>query len=159
MVEDLHPRANGSVDWRSLPDFAPDAGLWPRVLAAQQRRQRTRQRWRRSFALAGAALVAGAVVLLRPAPAPLMQGSIAASQIESRQLESQWRQMASTQPGDAAVATRMRAIDAALQAAYDRGGAKTDLAPLWRQRNQVLRIMIARNRIAKEGAESVVVHI
>ncbi|MGH8324434.1 MAG: hypothetical protein ACRETD_11650 [Steroidobacteraceae bacterium] len=158
MAERDRPTANGTVDWRSLPDFAPDVGLWSRVLDAQQRRRRIRWRRRGVFALAGAALATAAVVW-RPEPAHLMHGDIAASQLESRRLESQWRQLAIRRSPDAAIATRMRDIDAALQTAYDRGGATSELAPLWRQRNQVLRGMISRIRNAKDGAESVVVRI
>ena len=129
----FHDAASG-IDLRQLPVFKPDSALWPRMVAAQQRRTRV-QRWRRgSFSLAAAAAVCAAVV----------QQEIAAGQRESQTLESQWLQLAnSTRPGATGLA-RVRVIDDALQAAYDRGAQADELAPLWRQRNQALRGLIAR---------------
>lgn len=130
------------VDLRQLPVFRPDAGLWPRLVAAQQGRTRV-QRWRRGgLSLAAAAAVCAAVVLL-PHPLPPLQQEIAVGQRESRTLESQWLRLAnSTRPGTTILA-RVRVVDAALQAAYDRGARADELAPLWRQRNQALRGLIA----------------
>jgi negative regulator of sigma E activity len=137
----FHDAASG-IDLRQLPVFKPDSALWPRMVAAQQRRTRV-QRWRRgSFSLAAAAAVCAAVVLL-PHPLPPLQQEIAAGQRESQTLESQWLQLAnSTRPGATGLA-RVRVIDDALQAAYDRGAQADELAPLWRQRNQALRGLIA----------------
>ena len=48
---------------------------------------------------------------------------------------------------DAAGTARLHMIDAALQAAYDRGAAPAELKPLWQQRNDALRglILVAQN--------------
>ena len=44
-----------------------------------------------------------------------------------------------------------RRIDAALQAAYDRGARANELAPLWQKRNRALRDVIAQYRSAGPG--------
>ncbi|GAA0712342.1 hypothetical protein [Dokdonella soli] len=134
--------ARGNVDLQRLPVFAPDPALWPRVAALQQRHLRA-QRWRHGgFALAAAAAVCAAVIGL-PRPQPSLQQELAAGQRESQVLESEWQRLASPARPDVAGMMRVRLIDAALQSAYDRGAGANELAPLWRQRNQALRGLIA----------------
>jgi hypothetical protein len=157
MHEDQRQSFNGRIDWERLPEYAPDPQLWPRVLAARQRRTRTR-RQRRSglFALAAAALVVATVFSW---PQPPLQQKIAAGQRESQALESRWRHLSSAHSSDPIAAARVRGIDEALQAAYDRGGANNELAPLWQQRNQALRGLIARFQDTRGDAESAVTRI
>lgn len=143
MHEDQHPYPTDAFDWGRLPEYTPNADLWPRVLAARHLRLRRRQR-RRGFACAAAAALVAAMLFLRPQQAPPLQQEITAGQHESQVLESQWRHLSSTRHSDVIGATRLRGIDAALQAAYDRGGANEELVPLWQQRNQALRGLIAR---------------
>ena len=142
-MDDIHFRDTVSgVDLHQLPVFRPDAALWPRMVAAQRRHTRA-QRWRRGGVSLAAAVAVCAAVLLLPHPLPPLQQEIVAGQRESQTLGSQWLRLAnSTRPGATGLA-RVRVIDAALQAAYDRGARADELAPLWRQRNQALRGLIA----------------
>lgn len=106
---------------RALPDPAAPAGLRERVLAAHGRRR---------LAIHGATGVAAAVVavaLILPAlpsidPAP-SGAQHAAAPAPSRSNE---------------VAARLRAIDRALQAAYERGASDDEIAPLWRVRESLM---------------------
>ena len=142
-MDDIRFRGTASgVDLRQLPVFRPDAALWPRMVAAQRRHTRV-QGWRRGgVSLAAAAAVCAAVLLL-PHPFPPLQQEVVAGQRESQTLASEWLRLAnSTRPAATGLA-RVRVIDAALQAAYDRGARADELAPLWRQRNQALRGLIA----------------
>jgi len=132
------------IDWRPLPVFTPAANLWPRIAAAHARNERQKRR-RRVLAGAGgaaAAAILGAAVLLLPqraSPPPV----VADDQRESQTLESQWQHLAaSTSPSPSGL-SRLRSIDATLQAAYDRGAQADELASLWRQRNAALRGLIA----------------
>ena len=158
MHEDQHQYSTGRFDWGRLPERTPDTELWPRVLAARQRRLRARHVRRGGFAFAAAAVVVVVMLLLRPPPALPLQQEIVAGQRESQVLESQWRHLSSARHADAICATRLRGIDAALQAAYDHGGANDELVPLWQQRNQALRGLIAQFQDTN-GAESAVTRI
>ncbi|HEY0230112.1 MAG TPA: hypothetical protein VGC55_02570 [Dokdonella sp.] len=133
-----------AVDWASLPLHAPSADLWSRIAAAQALREQQARRRRMTAGVGGAmaAAVLGAAVLLLPQRAPSPQ-AVADDQRESRTLESQWQHLAaSTSPSPGGL-SRLRLIDATLQAAYDRGAHADELAPLWRQRNEALRGLIA----------------
>lgn len=134
-----------NVDLHKLPVFAPDPALWSRVLATQQRRTRLRRLREGGFSLAAAAAVCAAVAWL-PHPLPAPQQELAATQGESRRLESQWLRIAGQPLRGASGITRLRVIDDALQAAYDRGADAGELAPLWQQRNQALQGLIERFR-------------
>ena len=142
-----------------LPMFVPSASLWPRVLAGQHRRRRA-QVWRRAATgvIAAAAFAAVAIVTL-PRAAPSLQQEMAAGQRESQALEQQWLQVAAAQPGDAANLVRMHMIDAELQAAYDRGAGAPTIAPLWRQRNQALRGLIAWTGLHRAEGTPILTHI
>jgi len=133
------------VDLRNLPVFAPDPALWPRVLAAQRRRTRLRRLREGGFSLAAAAAVFAAVLWL-PHPLSGPQQELAATQGESRRLETEWHHLGGQPLQGAAGVTRLRVIDDALQAAYDRGAGAGELAPLWQQRNQALQGLIERVR-------------
>lgn len=131
-------------DPNQLPYFEADAALWPRIVAAQQQRV-SRKRWQLGAFGAAAAAAVFAVVLVGPLHRPLDAGDggfAIAAQRESQSLESEWLRL--TAAGNAASGTsRVRVIDAELQAAYDRGANKDELAPLWQQRNDALRGLIA----------------
>lgn len=151
----------GCVDLHQLPVFTPDAALWPRVLAGQRRRRHV-QRVQRFGACVGAMIFACAAIVLLPHPLqPLqpLQQQIAAGQRESQALESQWLRVAGSMPAATSNLTRVRIIDADLQAAYDRGAAAQDIAPLWRQRNEVLRGLIAHVRDTNTDAAPMVTRI
>lgn len=133
------------VDFAKLPEFAPDPALWPRIVAAREAQQRRR---RLGGGLAAIAAAVFAAVLLVPRAPPVAVGvdAIAAGERESRVLEGEWLRVApAARPLPSA---RLRAIDAALQAAYDRGAPEDEVAPLWQRRNEALRGLIVR---AQEG--------
>ncbi len=144
--ETLHPVL------AELPVFEPDTALWSRIAAAHESASKPampiprRRRWRLAAGFATAAALVVAVIATLPRdgaePASFVEG-----QRESQTLESEWRQLtpvAMTRP--AAGIARLHMIDAALQAAYDRGAEPAELKPLWLQRNDALRglILVAR---------------
>ena len=137
------------VALRQLPEFTPDAGLWPRVLARQLRSRRVQRVNRGAFA-AVALLFACAAIMWLPHPVLSLQQQIVAGQHESSALEDQWQRIARSAPSVTASLTRVHMIDADLQAAYDHGAGLEDIATLWRQRNEVLRGLVAR----KHGANT-----
>lgn len=157
MLDPDAPRDVRRFEFTHLPEFTADAGLQARVLAARQRRLRARN-WRRGGAAAVAAALVAAVIgwaQLATPPAPRdapVQTDIASGQRESQALEAQWQQLAAGRAAGNAALTRVRIIDANLQAAYDRGGGTRELAPLWQRRNQALRGLIARLRDAEAAA-------
>jgi hypothetical protein len=143
--ETLHPVL------AELPTYEPDPALWSRIAARHENAKRPaasiprRRPWRLALGFATAAALVVAVIATMPrhevGPA-LVDG-----QQESRTLESEWRALtpaAASRP--AAGLARLHMIDAALQAAYDRGAEPAELKPLWQQRNDALRglILVAR---------------
>ncbi|MGA9421112.1 MAG: hypothetical protein WBW61_02055 [Rhodanobacteraceae bacterium] len=130
----------------ALPEFAPDAMLWPRVLAAHRRRRRIRNLLRVGVGSAIAAVLVAALVLM---PRPVQRdatGNLLARQRESQTLEREWQGMRHNVTASPSACANVRLIDRALQAAYDRGAKPEELAPLWRKRNAALRILIANRR-------------
>lgn len=131
-------------DPRQLPEFTPDPALWTRIAAAQQRRM-ARRRWRTAVvgtaiaASLAAALLVGGRFAVAPAGSP---APTTAMQDESRALEGEWHRLVGAQAA-ALGSTRLRAIDAELQSAYDRGAGADELEALWQQRNRALRGLIA----------------
>jgi hypothetical protein len=130
------------LDLAKLPEFVPDRALWPRIVAARE--AQLRRRWLGGGGLAAiAAGVLAAVLLVPRLPvAPTDVDAVAAGERESRMLEVEWLRVApDARPLPSA---RMRAIDAALQAAYDRGAPEDEISPLWQRRNEALRGLIVR---------------
>jgi hypothetical protein len=155
MHDRLSRMPHSGVDLHDLPVFAPDAAVWLRLQAAQVARMRVRRRWRGGVAAAGglaaAAMFAAVLLLPRVQPLPPLQQNLVAGQHESRTLEAEWQRMTESATGSIRPVARLRAIDASLQAAYDRGAADEELAPLWQQRNRALRGLISRTQ---EGSAS-----
>lgn len=149
------PFPKPSLDLRQLPVFEPDPRLWSRIAAAHLRRRRARQ-W--SLAAAATVLLGiAAALLVRPA-APGGPGW-AEAQRESQALEAEWRRLADGGRPSAVGLTRLRSIDTALQAAYDRGADADELVPLWKQRNDALRGLIVRFRDANAYDAALVTRI
>ena len=133
-----------------LPEFTPDAALWSRIESAR-RQQLGHRRWTRAGgSLAAAAVFAAALVVL-PRPTPVAPDALAGRLQQSQALEQEWSRL-DPQPALAAGmppgSVSLRRIDAALQAAYDRGAGDEELAPLWEARNQALRVLIESRRDA-----------
>ena len=128
----------------ALPVFAPDPALRERILAAHARQQRQR----RTRALIGGGALAASValtVLLAARQAPMPQtaarmDAASTARNESRELELEW-QRASAQLTHAST-PHLRAIDAQLQSAYDRGADAREVSALWARRNAALRQLI-----------------
>ena len=127
-----------------LPEFPVPDGLWPRILA--RRAAATRSHWWTRSAVAAALLVilGGGVVANRSGfighhPASPLTGA----QAESQALEARWRELGAGDSTRGPAMARLGTIDAALQSAYDRGATPDELAPLWKQRNVLLRTLIA----------------
>lgn len=142
------------IDLRQLPVFQPDPALWSRIAAAHLRRRRLRQ-W--GFAAAATVLlgVAGALLVRPTQPAPQW----AQAQRESQTLEAEWRRLADGGRQTPVGLTRLRSIDAALQSAYDRGADGNEIVPLWQQRNEALRGLIARFQDASARDATLVTRI
>jgi hypothetical protein len=140
--ETLHPVL------AELPVFEPDTALWSRISAAHERAKKPvarRRPWRLAAGFATAAALV--VAILASVPRNDIKPALVDGQQESQTLESEWRALtpaAMNRP--AAGLARLHMIDAALQAAYDRGAEPAELKPLWQQRNDALRglILVAR---------------
>lgn len=98
---------------QSLPE-PPEPGLWPRVLAARRRQRRQRR------VVAGVASF-GVAALLAVALWPGVQAPPAVDTPAIVQATPD-------------VDEQLRALDRALQTAYDRGASDDELAPLWEVR-------------------------
>lgn len=129
-----------------LPVVDPAPDLWQRIAAAQQQRMRRAQRHRR-FAFGGGASIAVAVLAAigfwhaaeYAAPRDAVDW-----QARAQALEMQLRALSASRPAGAAavlVATTQNElvlVDAALQAAYDNGGDRERIDPLWKRRSELL---------------------
>ncbi|MBL8298268.1 MAG: hypothetical protein JNN30_07980 [Rhodanobacteraceae bacterium] len=133
----------------TLPEFDPPARLWERIEAVHQQRRR-RQRLAQ-WGMGVAAVLALATVLLVPRHDLASSDSRALAQLEnrSRELEQTYADLSQTaSAADSEV--ELRAVEFALQQAYDRGATLNELLPLWQQRNEVLVSLIAQ---AADGAQ------
>ncbi|QDH69351.1 hypothetical protein [Marilutibacter alkalisoli] len=113
---------------RALPDPDPPAALRERVLTSHRHRQRAIR------SVAGVSAIALLLAIVLPdLPGP--------------------QDASPPQPGLAATAlpahdaiARLRAIDRALQAAYERGASDDEVAPLWKARETLLAALPANQR-------------
>ncbi len=120
-----------------LPVFAADADLWPRIVAAQAKSRALRRSYR--WAAVAAAVVAVAILTV---PRTRTETIALEGQRESQALEREWQALTPVVSRPTADIARLNMIDAALQAAYDRGAEAEELQPLWKQRNDALRGLI-----------------
>ena len=106
---------------RRAPDVPPADALWPRLLAEQARRTRRRR------AIAGFSASAMVLVLMVFVARPLL-------------VEPQEPGMVARQPQDppADLQADVRALDQALQAAYNRGASDSEVAPMWETRRALV---------------------
>lgn len=138
--ETLHPVL------AELPVFEPDGALWSRIEAAHERAKKPATKPKRRplrLALGFATAAALVVAVIATLPRNEVEPALVDGQRESQTLESEWRTLtpaAAMRP--AAGIARLHMIDAALQAAYDRGAEPAELKPLWQQRNDALRGLI-----------------
>ena len=113
----IEPSTHVREQLHALPEVPLPDTLWQRVDAG--RRQKLR---RRKFG-AGIASLALVAVLATPLLAPLLTG---ADVMENRRV-------AVHQPvrGEHDIQAELRALDHALQVAYDRGASDAEIAPMW----------------------------
>lgn len=138
------------VRLNGLPEFDPPAHLWQRIETARKQRLRRRAmvRWGSGIA---AVLAIATVLLVLPGQAPSVQGGGALAQLEQRSHELEQAYAGLSQPASPFESEAdLRAVERALQQAYDRGAAADELMPLWQQRNEVLSSLIA---LAADGAQ------
>jgi len=108
----------------SDPPPGPPAALRTRVIGAYRRRMRTATG---SVLLCGVSLMAAAYVFL-PSLEPREEATLA---LHSQPVTDPW--------GDVA------ALDHALQAAYARGASEDEVAPMWHERERLLRVVHSRS--------------
>lgn len=141
----IEPGSTQRFDAARLPLFAPDPALRARILAAHAQ-QRRRRRMRALFGGGALAASFALTVLLvarggLPLSTPTHADAASAAQDESRGLELEWQRASGSRAVQVA-APRLRAIDAQLQSAYDRGADAREVSALWAQRNTALRQLI-----------------
>ena len=138
----VEPEASSRFDANALPVFAPDPALRVRVLASHARQQRQRRvRWFGGGALAASFALATLLLVHRGPPSAPRAEMASDAQVESRGLELEWQRASRSNTAQVA-APRLRAIDAQLQSAYDRGADAREVSALWAQRNAALRQLI-----------------
>lgn len=127
-----------------LPGAEPahvSADLWPRIAAAHLARRRRR----RVLRLAGAGLAAAALfAVMLSAPTWLAKPATPVDwQARAQALEIQLNALAARGDANGFVDAELVRIDAALQAAYDRGAPVNEVTPLWKQRSDLLGALLA----------------
>jgi len=127
------------------PSFVPTADLWPRIAAAHERRRRRRRASRigAGFACAVALVAVAALSWSSRQVAPPLDWQARAQALEI-ELKSLGAPRAAgvdrIPPSDAAA--ELSDVDGALQAAYDRGATKDELARLWKKRSELLSALV-----------------
>jgi hypothetical protein len=126
------------------PSFLAGGDLWPRIAAAHLARRRTRRI--RRFAVGGTAMALLIAVSFlawqapREAPAVDWQARAQALEIQLNQANA----ASQTRPPFASdTEVELARVDRTLQAAYDRGAHKNELLPLWKQRSELLSLLLA----------------
>ncbi len=109
---------------RDLPEIPLPDGLWQRVDAKR------RQKLQRRKLSAGIAALALAAVMATPLLTPMFAG---ADRVSGEQIAAH-----SSLRGEHDVQAELRALDHALQAAYDRGASDAEIAPMWVARDALL---------------------
>ena len=122
-----------------LPVFDVDADLWPRIVAAHAKSRAPQRSFRWAAVAAAAAVLIAAIIVV---PRTRTESIALDGQRESQALEREWQALTPVASRPTSDIARLNLIDAALQAAYDRGARADELQPLWKQRNQALRGLI-----------------
>jgi hypothetical protein len=134
----------------ALPEFDPPAHLWARIEAEHHRRRQRRRGLQWGIGIA-AALALATVLLVAPQRDVTSSSTSTLALLESRSQELEQRYAGLSQAATALEnEAELRAVELALQRAYDRGAAAEELMPLWQQRNDVLASLIA---LAADGAQ------
>lgn len=128
---------------RELSIAEPSADLWARIVARQEQRLRG-ARIRRVGLSVGAATLAAAAALAagvawRHAATPATidwQARAQALELELRAADGARHRLSPD------ALSELARVDAALQAAYDDGGAAARVTPLWRRRSELLSALL-----------------
>jgi len=138
-----------------LPQFDPSPDLWERIAAAHAVRVRQR-RLRVVLSFAAAAALALVVLWRLPhdASAPGLAQShdpaaleLAHLQNESQSLERELVALVpAEQPGSAATEAELERVERSMQLAYDHAANTNELVPLWKQRKDLLTVLVAMRR-------------
>jgi hypothetical protein len=121
-----------------LPNAEPahvGADLWPHIAATHLARQRRRRVLRLTGAGFGAMALFAAML---SAPTWLARRAPVDWQARAQALEIQLNALAARGDANGLVDAELVRIDAALQAAYDRGAPANEVTPLWKQRSELL---------------------
>ena len=120
----------------------PSADLWQRIATAHVARKRRRAVRRvagvGSAAVLVVAMITAGVIKLREPPAVDWQARAQALEMQLNEALAQ-RDV----PLSADTEEELERVDLALQSAYDRGANKTELVPLWKQRSELLSLLLA----------------
>ncbi|HEY4351969.1 MAG TPA: hypothetical protein VGN31_12130 [Paraburkholderia sp.] len=127
------------------PSFLTGGDLWPRIAAAHLARRRTRRI--RNVAAGGIVLtllISASVFFSLPSPheSPAVDWQARAQALEIQLNEAIASAPAGT-PSASDAEVDLARVDRALQAAYDRGARKNELLPLWKQRSDLLSLLLA----------------
>ena len=134
----LRDIADPSIEPAILP---PSADLWSRIATAHQARRRRRAMRRIIGVGAAAVLVATITVGVRWTREPAAVDWQSRAQALELQLNAAVAQRNAPLSND--TQEELERVDLALQAAYDRGANKTELVPLWKQRSELLSVLLA----------------
>ncbi|HEX4480592.1 MAG TPA: hypothetical protein VH082_07270 [Rudaea sp.] len=136
------------LSFRDLADTAaapamlpPSADLWSRIAAAHlARRQRRTMRRVAGAGTAAVVLVAIAAFGVHAMREPGVDWQARAQALELQLSEAIAQRSA---PLSSDTQEELARVDFALQSAYDRGADKSELAPLWKQRSELLSVLLA----------------
>lgn len=135
----LRDMADPSIEPAMLP---PSADLWSRIEIAHLARRRRRSLRRivgaGSAAVLLIAAIATGVFKLREPAAVDWQARAQALELQLNDAIAQRNELPS-----GGTEEELERVDLALQAAYDRGASKTELVPLWKQRSELLSVLLA----------------
>lgn len=135
----LSDLADSSAEPSMLP---PSPDLWQRIATAHVARKRRRAMRR----IAGVGSAAVLVVAMVTAGGVKWREPAAVDwQARAQALEMQLNEALAQRDMPMSVDTEeeLERVDLALQAAYDRGANKTELVPLWKQRSELLGLLLA----------------
>ena len=121
---------------------APSADLWARIARAHLARRVRRRRLRIGGAMS-LAIACLAIVVCWPARGPATDWQARAQALEIELSTLPVHGVGFDNPAALEAESRLMQLDEALQSAYDRGAASTELSPLWKQRSELLSTLLA----------------
>ncbi len=131
--------ADSSAEPAMLP---PSADLWQRIASAHAARKR-RRAMQRVVGIGGAAVLVIAMIAM--GAGKLREPAAVDWQARAQALELQLNDALAQRdlPRSGDTEEELERVDLALQSAYDRGANKTELVPLWKQRSELLGLLLS----------------